>query len=352
MADSMGVQRDDQPSSTDTDNQNFILFEYDMNNMYYHLDKQQVWTAAKKFLTMVRSEFRRRCVAVSKFSRTEDRMGSGSGKFYSTFTLNQLQAFIHCELFLNHYGRFGYVSFEQRIGVPMGGAASAQLASLMFFMRDMEYRHSLRLQGFSYFRYRDNLPGILDTRKTSLTSVKQLLTAIYGMELKLEDSGDRLQTLEMTLYLSNNVLSHELKPQLYDHRAGGPLDKMHKVPPFWSSGRPSYLRTVIPSILRKCVAYGSSEQWVKSGILNAFTGLVLGDFTVQEIGYRFLRVASNIVMPAYVTTYLSFLLTSWWYMYPDIVPIMASHGHSASFPCSSFPVLKLSRTAWVETHSL
>ena len=265
------------------------LFELDMANMYYNISKEVAMDAVTNFLRMTQDTFRRRNVAVSKTSRECDRMGTGSSQLYYNFTLKALESFVGFELFGNHRARVGYIGYEQTKGVPMGGECSAQICAVVFFMVDIRQGLHSQTLGFSFFRFRDNLPGILDRTRTSMKEVKQKLTERYGMPLKTEGEGGELVTLEQRILLTEAGLNFMLKPHLYSIGQGGYRQLRHRVPPAWSTNRKAYLGSVLPNTVLKCTHYASNRIMVAYGLVNSVLGLVHSGYKIKDILSRVYR---------------------------------------------------------------
>ena len=148
----------------------------------------------------------------------------------------------------------------------MGGRISAQLTGIMFLMADLDCRISQLCVGFTFFRFRDNLPDIFDPSRISLAEIQALFIRVYGMPCKIEQSGDTLISLEMRIFMHAGNLRWCHKSRLanvWDPELPTPNDR---VPARWSSNRRLYLHTVLPSALSKCVLYGSSHDMVCTAI--------------------------------------------------------------------------------------
>lgn len=295
VAESMKVTVGDQSYlQTDMDGgSRYQLFEYDMSNMYYNVDQRAAIRAVEAFVGIARGVFRRRVVAVNKANPAEDRMGSGSGNLYWNLTFTELLNFVQFQMKINNRARVGYIGFRQTVGVPMGGECSGQLTQIYFFMKDFELRliSQALTKGFSYYRYRDNLPGIYDTTQTNLQEIKHFLEAGYGLPLKLEDAGHTLVTLELSLKLVDNNLNFLLKPHMADLEKKIVSTIPPRVPAWWSTNRIFFLKTVIPGLVQKSVVYGSSQAYIQLGILNAIVSLVHGGFTLSELRFRMIYCA-------------------------------------------------------------
>ena len=71
----------------------------------------------------------------------------------------------------------------------MGGEASAQISAAYFLMRDIRERVATQCRGFSFFRFRDNLPGILDTQVTTVEAIGHFFQDMYELPMKAGGCG-------------------------------------------------------------------------------------------------------------------------------------------------------------------
>lgn len=287
------------------------LFEFDFSNMYYNVNKDQLINLIAKFFTVMTGVFRRRCVAISHLTNKLDRLGSGTGKYYHTLSFQQILQYCNYELYGNHFGRFGLVGFEQLIGVPMGGRCSAQFTSIFFMLLEVEHRLAFRSlqKGFVFWRYRDNLPGVLDLGRCSLDDVELCFSQWYGMPVKLEQNGYHIISLEMDISLlfddmQGFYLRWYHKPWLFDSVLRIPLLNVNRVPNTWSANRSLFLRIVIPNFLLKCVLYASAPVLALLGIRNLLYGLFVWGFSFPDLRFRALQSVSRHGLPVYVSAYI------------------------------------------------
>ena len=290
---------------------NLCLFEFDFSNMYYHINKSVLVTMVEQFLDTLVSLFRRRCVAISKSSSKLDRIGSGTGRYFVTLSFLQIMEYIRYELQGNHYARVGFIAYQQCVGVPMGGRCSAQLCSIFFMMRELQCHmsHSSLVSGFQFWRFRDNLPGVVDLDVCSLAFIENFFVTNYGLPVKLEQSGVILHSLEVTIFLCYSSmcgwnLEYYHRPLLYDSLYDGIYPATSRIPAKWSINRSIYLRTVVPNVLLKCCLYASSPFLVRLSIVNFLRGLYLFGFEFPDLRYRILKGCLRHQLPASLFSFL------------------------------------------------
>ena len=286
----------------------FRLFEYDVKDMYFRISVPAALEAVEACLRLARERLGRQWVAISRFHRHEDRMGTGSERLYRNYRLAALLEFVKFELQGNHYARVGYIGYEQLHGVPMGGEASAQIAAAYCLIRDIRTRVSSQCAGFTFFRFRDNLPGILDSRRTDVATIGNFFTEVYDLPMKLEATGCELTTLEMRVVLVADELGYFMKPQYYDVLKQGFLDKSYKMPAVWSPNRRIFLQSVIPAHLLKCVQYASSTICQNIGLVNCVFGYIYAGLPWQDVLYRLIRYAVYHRLPKHLCRMLELLL--------------------------------------------
>ena len=153
-------------------------------------------------------------------------------------------------------------------------------------MRELTTRALHITRNFWYFRYLDNLPGILDTRTTTLLDVERAFRRIYDMPLKLESAGIILDTLELRVTLTGEHIAYAPKPMLHDILAPPmqPLDpSICRIPPYWCSNRKGFLGFYLPSALLKCVRNASSLLGMVMGFYNLMYGLQKHGYTISTL---------------------------------------------------------------------
>ena len=292
----------------DTPTQHLLLFEYDLDSMYYHLDQQACITALQDFFLLFKDLFKRRTVAISKQDRSLDRIGSGSRELYTNILITDLLTFCEFELRGNSVARVGSMAYRQTIGIPMGGFPSAPLANICLLMRELRCNAMGLSRDFFYFRYLDNLPGILDQRFTTLDDVCALFLRIYKMPMKLEQSGCTIDTLEMRISLVGGTLSYSSKPLLWD-QAGNSIDgTIRRIPPIWCEKRSIFLNYYLPSAFLKCVRYSSNYLSFLLGTENLVLGLLAHGFTLASLLAILRRIFYMRHFPPALFQYLSHIL--------------------------------------------
>ena len=286
------------------------LFEFDFSNMFYNIDKTTLLLLVEQFLDTLVSMLRRRCVAVSKVSSKLDRIGSGTGRYFVTLSFLQIFEYIRYELDGNHFARVGFTAFQQCVGVPMGGRCSAQLCSIFFMMRELQCRmsHFSLLAGFQFWRFRDNLPGVVDLDICSLDTIEKFFVTKYGLPVKLEQSGVILHSLEVTIFLCFSISGWDLqyyhRPLLFDSLYDGLYPASSRVPAKWSVNRTVYLRTIIPNVLLKCCLYASSPFLVCLSLLNFLRGLYLFGFEFPDLRFRTIKACIGHHLPAFLFCFM------------------------------------------------
>ena len=286
----------------------YKLFEYDVKDMYFRIPVDEALDAIEACLKLAKERFGRRWVAVNRLNRADDRMGTGSEQLFWNVRLDDIYQFVKFELKGNHFARVGYVGYAQSRGVPMGGEASAQIAAAYCLTRDIKSNICSQCHGFTFFRFRDNLPGILNIHVTSVEEVGQFFERVYELPMKLESVGSKLTTLEMEVALVGSTIGFYMKPQFYDILQHGLLDKAHKLPAPWSLNCTVFMQSAVPSALLKCVTYASSVQCQYIGVINCIFGYILSGLRWSRVLFRLLRYAVLRRLPKHVYEVLSYLL--------------------------------------------
>ena len=279
------------------------LFEYDFDNMYYNINKELLYSLVQDFFLLISSTFRRRCVAVNKTDQSMDRLGSGSAKFYVNFSLMELKQMVYFDLFYNHVAHFGLFAFTQEVGVPMGGHLSAQLTSIFFIMTEIKHKLLQRCLplGFSFFRFRDNLPGWYHTGLCSLTDIHQFFVTFYQLPVKLESSGPVLMSLESVIHLCPDL--HNVPNMLFGWRFS-PKFSSTRVPMLWSANRARYLQTVLPSLLLKCMRLASEDRFVLFSLWTLICELLTYQFSLSHILDIAIKCCTRHVLPHFILHFL------------------------------------------------
>ena len=268
------------------DHQFLQLFEYDLDSMYYHIPQAQCMAAINQFFGMFRTVFKRRNVAICRQHRVLDRIGCGSRELYVNISIDTLLRFCEYELYGNSIARAGHITYQQTLGLPMGGIPSAPIANIFLLMQEINNNALYSSRNFWFFRYLDNLPGIYDVRTTTLTSVENCLRNIYCMPMKLESTGSILDTLELRVIISHDGLQYYQKPMLHDlmiPAVKGIDPSIQRIPPQWCSNRKSFLGFYLPSALLKCVRHASSLLGLTISVRNLVLGLLKHGFSLATL---------------------------------------------------------------------
>ena len=285
-----------------------LSFEYDLDSMYYQIDQAACVTALHSFFHMFQNVFKRRTVAISRHDKSLDRIGSGSRELFVTIPLPELLSFSEFERLGNSVARVGRISYRQTCGIPMGGLPSAHLASIYLLMLEVQRKAMHLTKDFFFFRYLDNLPGVLDTRVTGLDTVKQTFLKIYGMPLKLEQSGCSIDTLEMRVSVIGDCFSYSSKPLLFD-QVGNTIDgSIQRVPPPWCAKRPFFLGYYVPSAFLKCVRYSYNFLDFMISVENLIIGLMDFGFLIGNILAILKHFFQVKALCSNLFTYISYLL--------------------------------------------
>ena len=292
------------------------LFEFDLDSMYYQIDQPACLQAVKDFFHMFKDLFKRRTVAISHQNRSLDRVGSGSRELYTNIPIVDIITFCEFELLGNSVARVGSICYRQTVGIPMGGIPSAPLANIYLLMREIACRAMHISRDFFYFRYLDNLPGVIDLRFTSLAEVKAVFLCIYRMPLKLEQSGCSIDTLEMRIAIIDGQFQYSSKPLLAD-QVGHTIDgTVQRVPPLWCEKRSRFLGYYVPSAFLKCVRYSSNFTGFLIGVENLVQGLLGQNFALGSLLAVIKHVILVKALPYSLFQFLSHLLRLRLDMYP------------------------------------
>ena len=267
-----------------------VLFEYDLDNMFYHIDQSQCLSYVQQFMTIITQTLRRRTVAINKSDSKMDRIGSGSAEFYFNISVQDLFNQCQYELLGNTVAHIGFLCFQQSIGVPMGGHLSSQLASIYLIMREYLYHLPTKLPpSVRAGRYMDNIFGAFSANAATLDEIRKVLWEVYDMPLKLEQAGIKLDTLEMRVMSLPSGISFQLKPLMYDV-LNMPIDhSIMRIPPLHSPSRTHFLPIYVPAILLKCVRYASSVDMFFIGARNMILGLLQSGFSLSQLRTLCLR---------------------------------------------------------------
>ena len=289
------------------------LFEYDIADMYYHIPKEKCLILLTRFFQLFRDKFKRRSVAINKGCRKLDRIGCGSSELYTTIPISELFEYGKFELLSNIHGRVGLLCFQQTVGIPMGGYPSGIIANIYLFMREIETHATFLTRDFFVFRYMDNLPGIYDITKTTLTDIHSILTYIYDMPLKLEQQGMVLDSLELRLVMQEKGLLFYHKPLLREcflhFLPQCEVERsISRLPPVWCSNFRSFLKLYVHSVLLKCLRFGSDLFGVVIGIINLLKGLQVQGISITKLFFMFKQFCARFSVPSYLEMYIGYLL--------------------------------------------
>jgi len=290
------------------------LFEYDIADMYYHIPKEECRQLLTQFFELFRSTFKRRSVAINKGSRQLDRIGCGSSELYHTIPLHELFNYCLFELIDNVYAHVGLVCFEQTMGIPMGALPSGILANIYLFMRELNGQAVHLTRNFFVFRYMDNIPGIFDTTKTSLEEIHSILSHIYNMPLKLEQTGPVLDSLEIRLILQPQGILFYHKPLLTEcflkylpqYQVNS---NICRIPPTWCANFKRFLILYVNSVLLKCVRFSSSFLGMVIGVVNLLKGLQSKGFSLTQLVYLFKQFSLRHFVPSSIFSFVNSLLS-------------------------------------------
>jgi len=275
--------------------------------------------AIQQFFEMFKSVFKRRNVAICRQHRSLDRIGCGSSELYINIPIETLFRFCAFELHGNGIARVGHITYQQTTGIPMGGIPSGPIANIFLLMREINGRALHVSRKFWYFRYLDNLPGIYDTRVTTLTAVEHSLRTIYCMPMKLESTGCVLDSLELRITLVNNTISYYQKPMLHDcmHPVLKGIDpSVQRVPPTWCSNRKGFLGIYMPGALLKCVRHSSSFLGLMLSLKNLTLGLLKHGFTLRQLLGKIRQFCFNRHIHSNLLNYVSPLIEHHLDLYP------------------------------------
>ena len=175
-------------------------------------------------------------------------------------------------------------------------------------MKELQQRTIHLTKDFFFFRYLDNLPGVLDTRITDLCVVKRSFLNVYGMPLKLEQSGCCIDTLEMRVSIIGGCFSYASKPLLAD-QIGASIDgSIQRIPPVWCAKRPLFLNYYVPSVVMKCIRYSSNFLDFMISLENLSQGLLEHGFLLCQILAIIQQVFKVKAFSHHLFTFISYLL--------------------------------------------
>ena len=262
------------------------LFEYDLDSMYYYIPQQECVDAVRSFLQMFKHVFRRKQVAICRENRALDRIGSGSAEIFTNIPLTRLLQFCEYEVLGNSIARIGFIVYRQRCGIPMGGFPSAHLANIYLLMKEIQGSALHVSRHFFYFRYLDNLPGIMDLRVTTLQQIRQCFLDLYQIPLKLEQEGLVLNTLELRVTLCSGCIAYSHRSLLSDCMSP-PLpvvdSSIQRVPPRWCARYHAFLHYYLPGAILKCIRYSSNLCSMLISFRNLISGLILHGYSLTTL---------------------------------------------------------------------
>ena len=235
-------------------------------------------------------------------------MGTGSNRLFWNFRLEEILEFVRFELHGNHYAHVGHIGYAQSRGVPMGGEASAQVAAAYCLVQDIQLSIASQCLGFTFFRFRDNLPGIYDSTITNVNDIGTFFETFYNLPMKLESTGSELTTLEMQVVLVDDELGFYMKPQYFDILHSGHMHRDYRIPAKWSPNQRIFLQSVVPSSLLKSIKYASSARCEYIGLINCVFGYICSGLRWSDVLFRLLRYALLRRLSAAVNAFLHYML--------------------------------------------
>ena len=276
------------------------LFEFDLDCMFYNINKDVCLRYVHDFFELMRVQYRRRTVAISKCARSLDRIGSGSHQFFHTINISDLLNYCVYELFYNDIARVGFIGYRQSIGVPMGGHISAQLATIFCVMSEVQQAGlpsyllpmgALPSFPVRAFRYMDNIAGAYDAALVNIPTIMNFLAGVYRMPLKLEQSGFFLMSLEQCVISFPDGIQFMSKPLLHDCLNLVPVNtSICRIPPVISPSFPPFMRMYVSSAFLKSFRYASSPAFTSLAIQNLVLGLQHHGFSFADISRCILLV--------------------------------------------------------------
>ena len=190
---------------------------------------------------------------------------------------------------------------------PWGASPSGPMTNIYLLMQEINGQAMHVTRDFFFFRYLDNLPGILDLRLTTLEQVKAMFLDIYKMPLKLEQKGCFLDTLEMRVTIIG-TFEYSVKPLLQD-QIGHTIDgTIKRIPPLWCEKRSRFLNYYLPSALLKCIRYSSNFLNFMLSVENLVLGLLDHAFTLHTLIAILRHIFHVKELPMSLFYYLSHLL--------------------------------------------
>ena len=201
------------------------LWRLDVKEMFPSMDGERVYEALLKFHEILVKRRGKRgkelLFAINRFDRKLDRLGTGYGKYFTNLSFSDVAAFCTYDIYQNDLFVFCNRVMRQKWGLAIGGTGSAQLASITLSVAEELYYPCITpvpLDSIGHHpcdlpvhlaRFRDNIIG-LKGAETPVADIQANLEAVYALNLKVENEGDIVKTLEGMLSLEY----HNVRPYI------------------------------------------------------------------------------------------------------------------------------------------
>ena len=285
------------PSSADPD---WILWELDIKDFYPSLRRQPTVAAVRKVAGYVREATRKRVkkefglwFRVHHDTPSLDGLGRGASDQFTNVCLEELMEFLEFEVNDDGFFTVGNRVYEQIKGVAIGGTCSAQLASLYCIMHEHQfYRRPAHIQQrlistffdpsmipFLPMRFRDNLVG-LARNVTDLSPIHRFYEFLLRLPLQEEGWGDSLESLEAQLNVTRSggdcpCIEVSLKDKVKLASRPDPIRRCDRYPDWFSMNARHTLKSLVPCVCKKCLAYASSDRIILENVSRTVTEFLM-----------------------------------------------------------------------------
>ena len=245
------------------------VVELDIERMFPSIARQRVphaWQRlAERYLKLYpcRRGVEDVYVAIAKGkSKDMDVFGARSPKYYNNMSLSEFHELVCLDLYTNGLFSMGCELWDQVTGVAIGGPLSAKNADAVLLEAESAVLWGLLLPAhIKLARFRDNIFCVCPLHEIVfwMDRVKSLLSAIYGMNLTVEQAGRSATFLELQVQCAGPNLEWGLKQKvLLSHLS--PAPPVCRFPSPHEPHAPEVVRGLACSIAKKCVYIASTVQ--------------------------------------------------------------------------------------------
>ena len=255
------------------------LVEIDVKEMFPSIPMNRLLQALKWLFKRWKDAKRRSSRAhwyfsIHKLFKTMDCIGKHNEENFFVITWYQIITYIKWDLYHNVYFHHSSTLYKQKNGVPIGGAMSAQSASL-YFMACESFHLTNNVYQSAWFgsatRFRDNILLII-LQDISVTEILLLFKLNYKLEFTKEQASHTIESLESILILNTHHTDNFFDRITIQWKncklptTKFPFQKLHKLVDKSSLNAKSVLKSYLPSAIQKCYYYSINNDQIDNNL--------------------------------------------------------------------------------------